>query len=182
VPLGLPFFDNFIFSQAIAMGGALLLSEPLCYYRVHSASLYASNWPTQQQLRTRYNLLCGLLKSLPPRLKNIGVSDEAISAFLDFDRTDAARLKLTLEGGWPWDTFGVESASFRQEYRNPDWGYRLFKGFVLLLTLSVPPRTFYRIRRWYSEHNLWQVREKLGKASLTVPHVVGDAVHKAADR
>ncbi len=184
VPPELPFFDNFISSQAIAMGGASLLSEPLCYYRVHSGSLYAANATTQRQLQTQYQLLCGLLKKLPPRLKNLGASDANISAFLAFDRMDAARLKLKLTGGWPWETFRAESMSFRLNYRNPDWAYRVFKNLVLLSTLLMPPRSFYRLREWYAKRDLRRLREKLGSASLTAPDVAvaKEPAHKGAER
>ncbi len=113
---------------------------------------------------------------------NAGIPETTADSGGVSNRAEVARLKLILNGGWSWETFRAESLNFRLNYRDADWGYRLFKGFVLLLTLLVPPRTFYRIRRWYSEHNLRQVREKLGKASLTVPQVVEDAVHKAAQR
>lgn len=174
VPPELPFFDNFISSQAIAMGGALLLAEPLCYYRIHSGSLYASPEASPQQQRRSYKLLRVLLENLPARLRKLGASDAAISAFLAFDQMDALRLKLRLEGGWPWETFHAEAMSFRLSYRNPDPGYRLFKHFVLLSTLLMPPRSFYRMRGWYARHNIRRLREKVGTASLTAPDVVVD--------
>lgn len=182
VPAELPFFDNFIFAQAIAIGGALLLPEPLCYYRVHPGSLFISDAPTRQQQIVRYKVLCGLLESLPTRLKNLGASDAAISAFLAFDRAEHARLKLVLQGGWPWETFRAESMNFHQEYRNPTWGYRLFKSCVLLSTLLMPPRSFYRLRGWYAKHNLRRLRERLGDASLTAPDALREAVRKGAER
>ena len=182
IPPELPFFDNFIFAQAIAMGGALLLAEPLCYYRIHSGNLFISDEPTERQQRTRYKVLCGLLENLPVRLKNLGASEAAISAFLAFDRAEAARLKLVLEGGWPWETFRAELMSFHLDYRDADWGYRLFKNSVLLSTLLMPPRAFYRVRRWYAKHNLRRLREKLGNASLRVPDALREPAQKDAER
>lgn len=179
IPPELPFFDNFVFSQAVAIGGAVLLREPLCYYRVHSGSLYASQVATEKRLRTRYTLLKALLDNLPERLRSFAISDAAISAFLDFDRSEMQRLKLMLQGGWPWETCRVEAMSYRQEYRNPDWRYRVFKGFVLLSTLLMPPKSFYRMRRWYSKQALRQWREKLGHVSAVVPHVVRRPVEPA---
>jgi glycosyltransferase involved in cell wall biosynthesis len=181
VPPNLPFFDNFIFSQAVAMGGAVLLSEPLCYYRVHRGSLYAADEPTERQLQTRYQLLCGLLESLPARLRNLGISDDAISAFLDFDRTDAKRLKLLVRGGWPWETYRIEKRSFRQTYREADFGYRLFKHVALLSTLVMPPRSYYRLCRWYSVHNIRRFRERLGRAKLAAPVISPRPVGEVPD-
>jgi hypothetical protein len=74
--------------------------------------------------------------------------------------------------------------NFHLSYQDPDWGYRLFKNFVLLSALLMPPRTFYRMRAWYAKHDLRRLREKLGSASLTTPDVavVRDPVQKTAER
>jgi glycosyltransferase involved in cell wall biosynthesis len=175
VPADLPFFDNFIFSQAVAISGAVLLPDPLCYYRLHSRNLYASSSASRANsdglLRTKYRLVSALLQHLPPRLSRLGISDEIIGAFLDFDRLELRQLRLILEGGKRSETFQLERASFELGYRNPDLGYRLFKCFVLSLALLLPPRTFYRLRSWYGKHNLSSLREYIGKAADTVPLV-----------
>ncbi|MGA8144853.1 MAG: glycosyltransferase family 2 protein, partial [Candidatus Acidiferrales bacterium] len=54
VPPELPFFDNFVFSQAIAISGAQILPEPLCYYRIHSGSLYAGASDSRARLRMKH--------------------------------------------------------------------------------------------------------------------------------
>jgi len=164
VPEDLPFFDNFVYSQAVAISGAVLLPQPLCYYRLHAGNLYASASPDRRVLWTKYRLLSGLLTHLPPRLASLGVPQATIAAFLGADRLDADRLRLKLEGGRPIDTFRVERAAFRSGYRDPDFGYRLFKSFVLLLTLLLPPRTFYRLRDWYARKNFSRARRLLGDA------------------
>ena len=175
VPDDLPFFDNFIFSQAIAFSGAILLCEPLCYYRLHSQNLYASSPASRANgdrlLWTQYKLLSSLLQHLPLRLSRLGVSDEIIAAFLDFDRLQLRQLRLILEGGKRSETFQLERESFHLDYRNPDLGYRLFKYFVLSLTILLPPRTFYRLRSWYGKHNLSSLRRYIGGAVDTVPLV-----------
>ena len=172
VPSELPFFDTYIFTQAIGMSGALLLRQPLCYYRLHSGNLYASQSTDRERQRTRYRLLRGLLKHLPLRLGSLGVPAERINALLDFDRVDADRLRFVLEGGKPWETFRTELAAFRLSYRDPDFSYRLFKYFTLVLTLLMPPKAFYRLQDWYTAHGLRKIRESIGGASLTVPEVV----------
>jgi hypothetical protein len=175
VPLELPFFDNFLFFLAIAASGAVLLPDPLCYYRLHSANLYTSELRDDGRLRRKYNLEHGLAEKLPQRLAEFGVSPEVIAAVVESDRLDSERLRLVLDGGWPWQTFRVERAHFQAEYRNPDIGYLFFKYFVLLTTLAVPPRTFYRLRQWYAKHDLKGCRELIGTASPAVPeanHIV----------
>lgn len=171
VPSELPFFDNFIFTQAIAISGAALLPKLLCYYRIHPRSLYASESGDMTNLRRRYLLERGLLENLPTRLLRAGLSEEIVSAVLECERVDSQRLRLILEGGKPLDTFRVERADFYIAYRNPTFGYALFKYLVLLLTLLMPPRVFYRIKRWYAERNLGRVRAWIGRAEPSVPVV-----------
>jgi glycosyltransferase involved in cell wall biosynthesis len=170
VPRELPFFDNFVFTQGIAISGAIVLPQPLCYYRIHSGNLYASESADETRLRRRYLLQRGLVENLPDRLVGVGVSKEIVSAALECDRVDTERLRLILEGGRPWDTFRVERADFHIAYRDPSPAYTLFKCFVLLLTLLMPPKAFYSIKRWYAEHNLQRARSWIGGAKLSVPH------------
>jgi glycosyltransferase involved in cell wall biosynthesis len=172
VPSDFPFFDNFLFFQAIATSGAILLPQALCYYRLHLGNLYASDVRNEDRLRRKYNLELGLVKHLPRRLACLGVSDEIISAVLESDQLDSDRLRLSLDGGKPWNTFRVESAVFRSSYRNPDLGYRLFKYLVLFLTLLMPPKVFYYLRHWYSERNLRRLRERIVRAPVADPGVV----------
>ncbi len=172
VPGELPFFDNFIFTQGIAISGAILLPQPLCYYRIHSGNLYASESTDEARLQRRYSLQRGLVDKLPDRLAQVGISTEIVSAALECDRLDTERLRLILEGGGRLDTFRVERADFHLAYRNPSLIYILFKYSVLLLTLLMPPKTFYSIRRWYAEHDLGRVRSWIGRAELSMPHGV----------
>jgi glycosyltransferase involved in cell wall biosynthesis len=172
IPTELPFFDNFLFFQAIAISGAMLLPQALCYYRLHLGNLYASDVRNEDRLRRKYNLELGLVKHLPTKLACLGVSDEIISAVLESDQMDSDRLRLSLDGGKPWNTFRVESNFFRNSYRNPDLGYRLFKYCVLFLTLLMPPKVFYHLRHWYSERNLRRIRERIVRAPVADPDVV----------
>jgi glycosyltransferase involved in cell wall biosynthesis len=175
VPPELPFFDNFIFFLAIAASGAVLLSDPLCYYRLHSANLYASDQHDDARLRRKYTLEHELAEKLPLRLAEFGTSTEVTAAVVETDRLNSERLRLMLDGGWPWETFRVEQAHFRRAYQDPDLGYRLFKYFVLLTTLALPPKTFYWGRQWYAKHDLKRLRELIGTASAVVPeatHIV----------
>jgi hypothetical protein len=171
VPPELPFFDNFIFTQAIAISGAEILPQPLCHYRVHSGSLYSGADADQKRLRIRYKLLCGLLKHLPIRLARIGVSEDTITALLESDFVERDRLKLILDGGTPYETFRVERASFRISWSNPTIGYKCFKGFTFLAALLMPPRIFYRARTWYAKRGLKRVRQWIGGATSSVPQV-----------
>ena len=169
VPTELPFFDNFIFTQALALSGAVILREPLCYYRLHSANLYASETSDETRLRRRYQLQRSLTEHLPLRLRNFGISEDTIQATLESDFTDRDRLGLMLNGGSPWETFRVERLIFKSSYGKSTIGYIAFKYAVLLVTLILPPRTFYKLRRWYTRKNLRDLRRWIGSGEDAVP-------------
>ena len=171
VPSELPFFDNFTFTQAIAISGAEILPEPLCNYRIHSGSLYAGEAANQRRLWRRYNLLCGLLKYLPVRLARLGAQAETIAAFLESDFVDRDRLKLILEGGTPLETFRVERTAFHISCPSPTVSYKCFKSLTLSMALLMPPKIFYRFHGWYAKHNLRRVRELIGSGVASVPTV-----------
>lgn len=172
VPHELPFFDNFVFTQAIAISGAEILPEPLCNYRIHSGSLYAGDAANKKRLWMRYRLLNGLLKHLPIRLKRLGVPENTIAAFLESDFVDRNRLKLMLEGGTPWETFRSERAAFHISCSRPTIGYMCFKALTLSIALLVPPRTFYKIHGWYAKHDLKRVRQWIGSGVARAPSVI----------
>ncbi|MHB8413050.1 MAG: glycosyltransferase family 2 protein [Candidatus Acidiferrales bacterium] len=155
--------DTPILTVALALGGAVLLDQPLCYYRLHAANLFALGSADAAQERKKFETLQFLLDFLPCRLTELGVSREAIVALLQSDRLEADRLKLIFDGGWPWETFRTESRRFRVAYQEHSNGYALFKWLVLASTLLMPPRRFYRLLRWYSEHNLQRFRKILGE-------------------
>jgi glycosyltransferase involved in cell wall biosynthesis len=162
VPDDLPFFDNFVFSQAIALGGAQILPEPLCYYRIHSASLYAGTTGDLKRNRMRYRLLSKLLYHLPPRLAAIGVPQNTIDAFLAEDFIDRDRLHLMLEGGRRRETYRIESAAFKLSSSKASVGRRAFKHATLFMALVLPPKIFYSVHSWYGKHNLKRLRRWFG--------------------
>ncbi len=101
---------------------------------------------------------------LPPLLSRAGVPQEAISAFVQPDLLECARLRLILDGGWPWETFALELKRFRAAYEHNSASYALFKWLVLASTLFMSPSRFYRMRNWYAEHNVKRFRGKIGEA------------------
>ena len=78
-------------------------------------------------------------------------------------RVEADRIRLSLEGGKPFEAFSVERAAFQVAYQSVTWRYQLFRAFVLLQTLVLPPRVFYKLRRWYSEKGVSRLRSWTGQ-------------------
>ncbi|MGH9562039.1 MAG: glycosyltransferase [Terracidiphilus sp.] len=155
--------DAFILTVAMALADAYVLDEPLCFYRMHAENLYAFRSKDITKHRRRYMILKTLCEVLPVGLATVGTPPEIGSILLESDNLEARQLKLRFDGGWSWETFRVELASFRRGYRKYSLGYALYKWLMLTSTLVMPPRVFYSLREFYAEHNLARFRNILGE-------------------
>lgn len=156
--------DEFLATAATALGGALLLDQPLTNYRYHSANLFQFEEWNSAKVRRKYDSLACILSELPPWLQGAGVTEEVIRILTDAVRIDTVRLRLSLGEGWPWETVRVEREANRQTYRGASLGYHLFHAAVLGAAAVLPPATFYRLRRWYTKRGLAGTRQMVGSA------------------
>ena len=159
--------DAFIFYFATAAAGAVALPNPLCYYRVHAQNLYETKdrQRTRRRLEMQKCLVASLLEGSPrveaPRLVRAALAEPWI--------LNTERSLLSREGGSPWRTFQAEWATYRLCYSGANFGYKLFKAFVLVVTLVIPPRWFYQLKLWYGKMGLRRYREKVGNAVPAEP-------------
>ena len=169
VPHEVVFFDAPIFYLALALGGAIILDRPLCYYRQHSHNLYAPLAMDAATLRRRHERLGFLLSYVPPRLAEFGVAPEVIEALIESPRIGFERDKLRFGGGTRWQVFRTELRRFRTAYKRPSPGYMLFQCAVGACALLLSPRSFYQLLAWYSRNNIKRFRDILGKPEPKVP-------------
>ncbi|HEV2417580.1 MAG TPA: glycosyltransferase [Terriglobia bacterium] len=162
LPENLIFFDRPVQLFAMTLGSAFVLDQALCYYRLHGQNLFQSRMPDTKNLRRRYQFLSAQLNFLPGALARAGVTPDAQSALFESDRAECKRLRLILEGGWPWETFRLERERFQLAYQQHTAAYGAFKWLVLASTLFMPPSIFYRMRNWYARHNLRRFRRVVG--------------------
>jgi Glycosyl transferase family 2 len=160
--------DEYIFTLAPALGPAMILNEPLCNYVIHSGNLFQFGKFEPAKARRKMNVLDVLLRELPPRLRQIGATENMIATIFKGTRVDAGRTRLSLDGGSPLEVFVIERAAFKASYQNVTLRYRVFQSFVLLQTLLLPPRVFYRLRRWYTEKGLSRYRSWTGEPEPAV--------------
>ena len=165
--------DEYIFTLAPAIAPAQVLNQPLFHYRLHENNQFMIQNEDPVRLRRKQTSLAALVRYLPEALAKLGVSPEVIRTVLEPTWVDAERMKLSLDGGKPWQTFAVERAAYDYSYVNPGLGYRLFKMLVLGLTLITPPRGFYRLRRWYAARGLRRLRRVVGEPTPAAPVIQG---------
>jgi len=99
-----------------------------------------------------------LVRDLPPKLREFGVARDVIDQMFCGTQVEIERMRLGLDGGSSLRTFAVERTAYEIAYREVTWRHKLFQAFVLAQTLLLPPRLFYRLRRWYSEKGLSRLR------------------------
>src|ERR1700747_2690422 len=116
VPHEVVFFDAPIFGLALALGGAIILDRPLCYYRQHSQNLYAPIALDEATLRRRVERLGFFLSYVPPRLAEFGVAPHVIDALVESPRLEFERAKLQFGEGKRWQVFRTELKRFDAAY------------------------------------------------------------------
>ncbi|MGH9730977.1 MAG: hypothetical protein ACRD4A_04700, partial [Candidatus Acidiferrales bacterium] len=150
--------DTPILTLVLALGGAMLIDQPLCYYRLHADNLYAFEPGNVDKARKKYEIFSFLVAFLPKRLAELGVPPETISAVIEPHQLEVERFRLQFEKGSRWETFLVERRAYHLAYRNPTHGYALFKWLVGAVTLLLPPERFYELRNWYGRRNMGRIR------------------------
>jgi len=166
--------DEFMFTLAVAIGGAVVLDQPLTYYRLHANNLFQFRVGDEGKVRRKRDVMSCLARELPPRLALLGVPCKVIDTIIKPVRIDGERLRLTLGDGKPWDTLRVERAAYSTAYRKTSFAYRVFKSLVLLSTLLMPPRQFYRVKSWYAAKGLRRLRKILGEPTPAAPILEGE--------
>ena len=160
--------DEYIFTLAPALRPAIILNEPLCYYGMHPGNLFQFGKFEPAKARRKMKVLEVLIRELSAKLRQWGASEGIIDALFCGTRIEAGRIRLSLDGGSHLEAFSVERAAFKAAYSTVTWRYQFFRAFVLLQTLLLPPRVFYRLRRWYTDKGLSRLRSWTGEPTRTV--------------
>lgn len=161
--------DEYMFTLAPALAPALVLDQPLFYYRFHEGNLFQYSGNDDKKTRRKQRVLEVLQECLPPRLRAFGIGEDIIETVMEPIWIDVGRMRLGLDGGMPWETYRIEKAAYNHSYAARPIGYRLFKALVLGATLILPPRGFYKIQRWYAVNGLRRVRDWIGKPTGAAP-------------
>ncbi|MGO9639756.1 MAG: glycosyltransferase [Candidatus Acidiferrales bacterium] len=155
--------DEYLWSVGAALADFIALDQSLFYYRMHDSNFFMDSQDSDAAAARRYRVMACLWRELPPRLASLGVSPEIADAALLSLKLEVDMLRLRVEGGWSWEMFRAERAAAHYSYSGASLGYRAFKAFSLALSLVLPPKTFCRLKRWYSASDLRRYRSVLGE-------------------
>ncbi len=154
--------DEYLATLAVAISGAIVITEPLTNYRFHAGNLYQYGAYDLRKARRKVTALEGLVRELPIKLREWNIPEDVIETLFKGRRVEIERMRLGLDGGSPLRTFTVERTAYEISYRQVTWRHRIFQALILTQTLLLPPRVFYRLRRWYAERGLSKLRAWTG--------------------
>ena len=171
--------DEYLFTVAAALSELLIVPDTLTHYRQHKASLYNSAGSSTAGLRQKQVVLSALAEVLRQKLPGFGVPDDAVRCVVEIVQAEADQLRLTLDGGGPWETLRTENTIYRVMHADASRGQRLFRSATMLPACFLPPRWFYGTRRWLARQDWYHTaRSKF----LPVPAVTGVAAQETPKR
>lgn len=154
--------DTPILTFALALGGAVVLDRPLCYYRIHESSLFAVHKLDPKKLAARAEIQRFLLDYLSERLAGLPVPKEIIDALFNLDRLGLKRSDIWLgKSGTRADAAGIELEELRKTHQIVGSRYTLFKTAAAAIAYVLGPDRYLRLRHWYWQNNLRRFRDKL---------------------
>lgn len=159
--------DTALQAAAMAMG-ALILEQPLFYYRYHAENLYAIGPKDDAKLRRKYEMSELVYGGVYRMLLELGVPEGSVSELLSGVWVEAKRSRLSSFGGSRMQALQTEMQAFRASFKKPNIGYRLFKYLVVgAATLLLPVRGFYKLRNWYAKKELGRYRDRVFRSDVT---------------
>ena len=145
--------DEYITAVAAVFADVLILPEALTFYRLHDANQFLLTAADHEGLRRKQQVLAALAAALRSKLLQIGLAEEIFRLLTDLIQAEADQLRLTLDGGLPWETAKTELALYRALHEGAPLAHRIFKYATLAPALFLPPRLFYGARRRITQNS-----------------------------
>ena len=165
IPADLTFCADAPITAVAMLDGIYILTQPLFYYRRHPNNLFAGR-SDAAQVQRRYMMSDRAYREMERTLARLGAASESIVALIYNPWTQTSRFRLRNFGGSPLDTFRTEMRFFRLQYPHPTTLQLAYKYIIGgAATLSLPPRTFYRLQNWAARPALNRLRKTLFKTN-----------------
>jgi glycosyltransferase involved in cell wall biosynthesis len=148
--------DEYIYTLASVLRPVRILPEALTIYRVHEDNGFQMLNANPAKVRHLQKSLAVLTSTLSQRLAQLGIAPEVQTALLDHTEAYATQLRLSLDGGWPWETVDTEWRLYCLDYPDTSKVHRILKSLSLLVALFVPPKNFYRARKSLAQNQTYR--------------------------
>jgi glycosyltransferase involved in cell wall biosynthesis len=163
--------DEYLSTLASALAPARILPETLAYYRLHEANGFQFSTPDPLRLRRKQEVLATLSRALDQELRARGILPETVRAIIGRIQADADRIRLTLDGGWPWETVKTEQTLYAVAHPEASLSQLVFKVLILLPAIVMPPRFYYSVRQKVSTSRLYIRARKRWLPIPGMPHL-----------
>jgi SAM-dependent methyltransferase/GT2 family glycosyltransferase len=147
--------DEYLFTLAAVLAPARIIPEPLTYYRLHENNGFQTANRDPLRMRNLQVSLAALAEGLADQLGRCPMDPQARRLILELVQAEAARPRLTLDGGWPWETVRAEWVIYRTFHPDAGLSQRLLKSARLLPGILMPPAAFYRLQRRIANSGLY---------------------------
>lgn len=148
--------DEYLFTLASVLADTMILRESLTYYRLHESNGFQVGDGNATALRRKYRVLEDLAKALEKSLKELNLPAEARRPVVDAVQVEADLTRLTIENGWPFETWKTELRNYGITCPRASILRRVLKCVSLLPASVMPSRTYYALRQGFSNSALYR--------------------------
>jgi glycosyltransferase involved in cell wall biosynthesis len=142
--------DEFVFTMAAVFAEVYILPEALFHYRIHGNNQFSLTGFDKNRIRRKQQSLAHLAEHLTTRLRAAGVGEEIVRGVVQDVQVEADQLRLSVDGGFPWETVSTELRIMRLFHSDASIWQHLFSCVRLIPAVILPASTYYRWRRWLS--------------------------------
>jgi len=152
--------DEFLFTMGALFSDALLLLEPLSFYRHHEQNLFQINRNDPSSLRRKHGVMVALTDSVCRRFAAEQVPAEVAHEIIDALQTEADTLRLALGEGSRLEAFRTELRSYRLHHEHASPLRFLLKCISLVPALCLSPRRYNVFKEKLASYSLYTKTRK----------------------
>ena len=154
--------DEYLFTLAGFFADVVILREPYSFYRLHSGNLFQLSDGVEGSARRKQRVLADLARVLEEKLRVMHVSSDVRKAIIECVQGEADLLRLTVDGGFPWETVRAELKIMRVLHSDASLAQHVFSYVRLLPAFFMPARSYYRWRHRISRLEFYKgLRQRL---------------------
>jgi len=148
--------DEYLFTVAGLFAEVLILRPPLSFYRLHGHNWFQVADGNRKALRRKQEVLAALAGALRARFLEEEVSSGIAKTVVDAVQVEADLLRLSLDGGMPWQTVRAELMNYQITQENASFGHWVLKFASLLPACFLSPRRYALLKQRFSRNLLYR--------------------------
>ncbi len=153
--------DEYLFTLAGLFSDVLILRDSLTFYRLHESNAFQVSDGSVQALRRKQAVLDALAESLKIKFAEHQLEGPIASIVVESVKTEADLIRLSIDGGFPWETIRTELRSYRIMHENASTAHWMFKGLALIPACIMTSRLYYSLRQYFVQNRIYRkAREK----------------------